>query len=160
MWHIGIFDKTSGAPFPIKNRTFVLDWSRVPPGETENVLQLVEERNSRRRYRPSDMKAAVITVSRTARRQDRRLLKYRDYFYAPPEDQLLQMMKTAQEGRVVGVGGDYFEDETGREITEYEMIQFVSGQEYPVIAGDPNSVLRLGSASPTNLEPGDKTSFR
>ena len=47
------------------------------------------------------------------------------------------MMKAAQESRFVGVGGDYFEDETGREITEYEMIQFVSGQEYPVIAGDP-----------------------
>ena len=53
---------------------------------------------------------------------------------------------------MVQVPGEYFEDETGTRITQYEMIQHVTGREFPIIIGDPESIMRLGAVDPINTD--------
>jgi hypothetical protein len=142
MWHISCFDRRKQNPLPLETRSFVMDWSQLSVEESRSMLQMLDDRQVY--HSPSAPAATVITVTRTPRRQDRRLLRYRKYFCEVPHSELQRMIEEVGAGRLVGVDGDYFEDETGQEISEYEMIQHVSGIEQPIIAGDPESVMRLG----------------
>jgi hypothetical protein len=79
------------------------------------------------------------------------MLAYRKYFIEKPESPTEDKEPHHQSFVFVNLNREYFEDETGVEITHYAMMQHVSGQEEPVILGDPESVLRLALSAPINV---------
>jgi hypothetical protein len=83
------------------------------------------------------------------------MLKYRHLFTEIPNNDIEAFFNDNPERQnfafhTVSVSTEYFEDETETPISNYEMIQYLSGQEFPIILGDPKSILRLGPVSPVN----------
>jgi hypothetical protein len=80
------------------------------------------------------------------------MLKFRKHFAEASEEEQNQRFELVrqqfQDVKNVRLNADYFEDENGQPITTYEMIQHVSGQEYPIIVGNPLSVMKLGPVAP------------
>ena len=85
---------------------------------------------------------------------DSHMLKYRHLFTEIPDNDVEAFFNDPVRYHrgflTVSVATEYSEDETGTPISSYEMIQHVSGQEFPIIVGDPESVLRLGPISAIN----------
>jgi|GEM_PF-2859730 len=67
------------------------------------------------------------------------ILKYRDYFREA------ELLAFEEEGAGYGFSiPDYFEDQHGNPLDEYETYRLLSGQEKPIIAGNLKSVIKLG----------------
>jgi hypothetical protein len=79
------------------------------------------------------------------------MLAFRKYFLEKAENPVEDNQSLHQSFVFVNLNREYFEDEAGREVSLYAMIQHVSGQEEPVILGDPESVLRLAPSTPINV---------
>ena len=156
MWIIPCFDKRREQPLPVYNRTFFLDWSRLSPDEVTEVLGILNDTSRESQHSPEGFDTAVITFSRSRSVPDWRMMKFRQHFIEPAEDERNRRFQEAQERfegfRFVQLNAEYFEDETGQPITHYEMTQHVSGQENPIIVGDPKSVMRFGPVPPKAVE--------
>jgi hypothetical protein len=85
------------------------------------------------------------------------LAQFRHLFREINEEQLQQLFRSCEEGRIPagrigGVsGGDYFETKAGRAINTVDLIEIMSGQKNPIIQGDPRSVIRLGPSNALDL---------
>lgn len=150
-WYIACFDKRRENPFPVYSRTYVLDWSRLSPVEINEVLGIVGK-SQESKHSPKGFNTAVVTLSRSHSGPDWRMLKFRQHFIELSEQELHRRVQEAQSFKPVNLNAEYFEDENGQPITDYQMIQHVSGQEYPIIVGDPKSVMRLGPVPPRTVE--------
>jgi hypothetical protein len=151
LWSISCFDKRREKPFPVYNRLFHLDWASLSETEVAEVLSIIAEPERPTAPSPSTLDAQVVTLSRESRRPDLRMMKFRKNFIEFPDLDNEAFNKEAKNrGRVtfVSLNMEYFEDEMGKPITHYEMIQHVSGQVQPVIVGDSQSILRLGHSTP------------
>ncbi len=160
MWTIPCFDKRRERPFPVFNRTFVLDWSQLFPEQVEEVMRIVES-DKPSPHSPEGLGTTIVTVSRSRDVPDWRMLKFRRFFQEQPlaeaERQLQDCSVRGHWVKMVDVNAEYFEDESGKAITHYEMIQYVSGQAEPIIPGDDESILRLALSPPTAIGEWDST---
>jgi hypothetical protein len=102
------------------DRYLVLDWSNLMPEQQAHVLALVEESSSK----PE-------------------IVQYRRAFREVDQEELGRLYPQAQRTRNVFLP-DYFEDEDGQPMGEMGLVQELTGQEYPILLGNPLSVLRLG----------------
>jgi len=155
IWIASCFDKRRENPFPVYNRCLVLDWSGLSAEETEEVRGILSEANRSSKHAPIGFDSAVVTVSRGSRQPDRRIVKFRRHFRVVSDEEKALLFSEAESGRtttLVRPDGEYFEDETGKEMNNYEMIQHVTGQENPILRGDAKSVTRLGPTAPTAVE--------
>ena len=145
-WTISCFDKRRREPLPVYNRHFVLEWRRLDKRQIADVVSIVNG-TGHEDPAPSSLHASVISIRRYVSRPDNRMLQYRQYFVEA------QGLDWARGDHVpVDLGRDYFEDENGAEITEYEMYQYVTGKKQPVIVGNPESIITLGTSPPRNCE--------
>ncbi len=156
LWPISCFDRRRKNPLPVYNRFFWLDWSTLTPQQIAEILAIIEAQKERHIHSPSGLEESVITMSIGAETTDTRMLNYRHLFTEVPENNI-EAFWNAREGRNCGfqfvrISREYFEDETGTPISNYEMIQHVSGQEFPIIVGNAESVLRLGAIDPVNVD--------
>ena len=148
-WIISCFDKRRDKPLPVYNRIFSLDWSELSEAEQTEVLGIVRDPSKESKHKPVGFDSAVVTMSHGPSKSDRRMIKFRPHFKLLSDDEFKKICKERpRELEQANITGEYFEDETGRPITDYEMMQHVTGQEYPIIAGDARSVLRLGPIAP------------
>jgi hypothetical protein len=148
-WSIPCFDKRREQPLQLYNRLFVLDWNALDDEQIANVISIIQPK--RKSHSPSSLDSSVISISRSHEGPDACMLAYRKYFIEKPESSTDDNEPLRQAFVFVNLHREYFEDETGVEITHYAMIQHVSGQEEPIILGDPNSVLRLALFAPINV---------
>lgn len=154
MWVIPCFDKRRPNPFPVYNRVFFLDWTRLSSDEAAEILAIVSAvaGASSARRSPQSFDTAVVTFSRSRAAPDWQMLTFRDRFYEPTEEERSRRFEEVQRNfecvKCVQANAEYFEDENGRPISDYEMIQHVSGQEDPIIVGDSKCVTRLGPVPP------------
>lgn len=161
VWPISCFDRSRENPLPVYNRWYWLDWSTLSPEQVIEVLTILQlqDRGPERRHSPEGFDDAVVTMSIQSRASDTRLLEYRQLFAEIPDNDIAAFMEHENRRdrgfRTVRIGTEYFEDDTGTPITHYEMTQHVTGQEFPIIAGDSQSILRLGPASPVNASDWD-----
>lgn len=150
-WSIPCFDRRRTNPLPVHNRVYVLSWDLVPEILIHEVLEILKPID-RRTPLPSSFESSVISVCRTPIRPDNRMLAFRKYFVELPENATENCNPQNHSFITVNLHREYFEDETGKEISCYQMLQHVSGQKEPVISGDADSVLRLPYEKPVNVE--------
>jgi hypothetical protein len=147
------FDRRRAKPFPVDTRSYWLDWSELSPEVVAEIAGILAGPEGKS-HSPSGFDSSVVTMSYGGRSVDSRLHKYRKLFREVPDNDLEAVLlcdgRMDRAFRQISFGGDYFEDETGAPITRYEMIKHVSGDEQPIIVGDPKSVLVLGPAAPRN----------
>lgn len=152
-WCIPCFDRRKEKPFPVCQKWYWLDWDELSPEDTEAVTAVLEDQKPKQAFAPNGLGESVTTFYFGHDGTDERWFHYRHLFKEVPENDFVALIP--QHGQrtwdMVRVPGEYFEDETGSPITSYEMIQHVSGQEFPIILGDPNSIMRLGTVDPVNV---------
>lgn len=148
LWAIACFDRRREKPFPVYNRQFVLDWEALTEPQVVDVLAILD-RNQPDRPSPSGFETSVISIERSPSRPDDRMLAYRQHFKEMQDGELESHWQGSSRGfTFVNLNREYFEDENGSEVSHYDMIRHVSGQDEPIIVGDPDSILRLGLSSP------------
>lgn len=144
LWMISVFDRKSTSPLPLKNRSYVLDWSALDEGQIIDCLEILKDRMNSLPS-PSSFTSTVMSISRDTKMPDDRMLKYRPFFI---EHELENTPPEPKRYITVSLNRDYVEDENGSEISMYQIMQHMTGHEYPIIAGDHESVLRLPPVTP------------
>lgn len=107
-------------------------------------------------HKPVGLDEVVVTMSVGPRNGDTQMLKYRNLFKEIPDNDVEAFFEDSarrhRDFEMVNLATEYCEDETGAPVSNYEMMQHVSGQEHPIIVGDPGSILRLGPVSAANRD--------
>ncbi len=156
LWAVACFDRRRENPFPVYNRWYSLDWSKLTPEQGRDILGILRRREPAPLHSPSGFDETVATLSFRSTSHDTAMLQYRSLFSEIPDNDAESFLQDAERRHCgiefVSIEPEYFEDETGTPITSYEMIQHVSGQHFPIIVGDPESILRLGPVSPADIE--------
>lgn len=155
LWPISCFDRRRENPLPVYNRWYWLDWDHLTPEQTKDILSIVQAKMNRESpHKPVGFDETVITMSVGASNTDAHMLKYRQLFAEVPDNNVEAFfndpLRHQRNFQTVSVATEYFEDETGTPVSNYEMMQHVSGQEFPIIVGNAESVLRLGPVSAVN----------
>ena len=150
LWVVSCFDRRREKPFPVYNRQFVLNWEALNEQQIDEVLRILDK-GRRTGASPKGFDSSVFSIQRSPSRPDNRMLAYRSFFVELGENGLEDLGESTRGFSSVNLNREYFEDENGKEITQYEMIQHVSGQHEPIIVGDFESILRLGPSDPQNL---------
>ena len=148
-WAISTFDRTKEKPLPVETRFWVLDWDKVSGEERGEILRILGARDSRAEKTTASHQVGDEEFTFTFNQPDFRMMKFRDRFtYVPEPDFAGAMSPDGPVTRMLSVnlGVEYFEDEDGGPISKVEMFRHVTGQEDPIILGEPESVLRLGPA--------------
>ncbi|WP_145360084.1 hypothetical protein [Alienimonas californiensis] len=149
------FDRTRENPFPLYVKWYWIDPDRLSVSKRQELREVLVAGN-RSPHSPKGFDEVVVTVSSASLPSGRTLLRFREHFQEVPQnDRESFMSANSAASRGANIGGidpDYTEDEQGRPISMYEMIQHVSGQEFPIIMGDPGSVLRLGPTPAVNTK--------
>lgn len=144
IWVISLFDSRSPSPLPLKNRSLVLDWKALNEEQVRECLEILRDRDTQL-PNPSSFTSTVMSISRNTIQPDERMLRFRSFFN---ERELEASDSEPTRYVTVSLNREYMEDESGAEISMYQIMQHMTGQEYPIIAGDPDSVLRLPPALP------------
>ncbi len=76
LWMISVFDRKSTSPLPLKNRSYVLDWSALDEGQIIDCLEILKDRMNSLPS-PSSFTSTVMSISRDTKMPDDRMLKYR-----------------------------------------------------------------------------------
>ena len=133
LWSIPCFDREREKPLPVFNRSYVLEWSELDHAQLREVIEILGSRKSDDLI-PSNLDSVVFKMSRTPSMPDDRMLKYRKYFKEIDGSSLQSMFDASRASQLIFVdlNRDYFEDENGNEVTHYEMIAQVTGNERPI----------------------------
>lgn len=115
------------------DRYLLLDWSTLTPDQESNVLTLLDRASSR----PE-------------------MIHYRANFREIEQEELDRLFSEARWTRTMTVP-EYFEDEYGNSMNVIGLAQRMTGQEYPILVGNPVSVLRIG---PTGVQKKDEWSVQ
>lgn len=149
------FDRRRENPLPVYNRWYWLDWTKLTEHQTAEILKIIDAKTAAESpHKPVGFDETVITVSVGTPNYDSHMLSYRHLFTEVADNDVEAFLKnpsrTYRGFQTVSLAAEYFEDETGTRISDYEMIQHVSGQEFPIIVGNPKSILKLGPISAVN----------
>jgi len=154
LWPVSCFDRRRENPLPVYNRWYWLDWTTLTAQQTAEVLAIVAGKKRHDTHSPTGFDETVVTMSIESGGSDARMLRYRDLVTEIPENDVEAFCNVPERRNrgfhTVSVSTEYIEDENGKRISYYEMMQYVSGQEFPIIVGHVEGVLRLGPVDPTN----------
>ena len=151
-WPICCFDKRRENPLPVYTRFFVLDEARATDEEKGSILEMIHRTEVESPDLPLQPGQQIMTVAHGVHGISRDILRCRHLFRECGPDELRTTIeeRSSQHGgtsvQCVSLIGDYFEDENGKEVTEIEMMDHVSGGGPVIIMGNPQSVTRLGPA--------------
>ncbi len=157
LWPISCFDRRRENPLPVYQRWYWLDWSRLTGEQTVEILAIVRAKKRQQSpHSPGGLDETVVTQSIGGTSFHTSMQRYRYLFTEIPDDDL-EVFWNCPERRdrgfeTISLTPDYLEDENGNRVTEYEMMQHVTGQEFPVIVGMPESMLRIGAVSANQLD--------
>jgi hypothetical protein len=142
-WVIQTFDRQLKGPFPLPQRHYVLDWTKVSENEKADIMKIIgisdvpHEQKSARTWTES----ATWSVGATL--PDERMLRFRYMFVEKPIEEQMDSKKPYKIFKGVSLNREYFEDETGREISMREMIQIATGNKN-MIPFDTENIVQLG----------------
>jgi hypothetical protein len=158
------FDRRSPRPLPVQNRWHYLDCSQLPADQSTEIVSILRAKDAEKpHFEPKGFGQVLITMSvgpsspgQLEMMEDQFLRKYRKYFLPVPDNDARKFTEHPErchrKFRHVKFACEHFEDENGTPVTQYEMLQHVTGREFPIIMGEPRSILRLGPTSATNKE--------
>lgn len=148
-WIIGCFDKQREEPLPVYNRVFLLDWTALSEAERAEVFEILDDPSKQSKHSPAGFDTVVVTMTHGPSMSDRRMLKFRPHFKLLTDDEFEKLCNDRPGDLLqTTIDGEYFEDENGQPMTDYQMIQYISGYEKPIIMGDARSVLAVGPVGP------------
>jgi hypothetical protein len=149
-WPIRTLDRTKANPFPLEQRTWYLEWEIVPEQARREILAILKPERSERQAtevegKPGDSETTLTFAGRDLRMEMMRT--YRQYFRQRPDFDIttcLQQPGTSLKNLIPVNLIEYFEDEAGNPMSKIDIYKFKTGEEFPIIPFDPESVLRLG----------------
>lgn len=147
-WSIPCLDSRRIDPLPLPNRHFVLDWAKLNSEQVADVMSILRVEDAK--HQPSGLESTIISIRRSRPTPDNRMLAYREFFVEVLIDEMEETTARVTSMVSVCLNREYFEDENGQEITHYELMQRITGNQEPIIAGDAECILRLGASLPKN----------
>lgn len=156
IWYISCFDKRKENPLPLTTRTFCLDWSKVPNDAAKDIMNILKDSEPPAAHFRSNTGDTTETISYSTRNLDSRILKYRHLFIDCDVKDIYRQLEDPNSPIVsiksVKYNPEYFEDQNGRQMTQLDIIKYVTGKTRPVIAGNVESILALGVSDPKDKE--------
>lgn len=150
-WKVFCFDRREEKPPPFIIKTLSLDWNQVSDEDAICILSILQEQTTKKTKTPDDTYTRTVTLSYCIQCPDWRMLRYRHFFKEVDSTELhREWTASSLEYPLLNVNlnADYYEDEEGKQITEYEIKQCVSGVDQPIIPGDTECILCLGAVRP------------
>lgn len=146
-WVIPTFDHRLKGPFPLPQRYYVLDWTKASENEQAEIMKILGISDSPHEQESAEMGIESVTMSVGAAKPDERMLRFRRMFVEKPIKEGEEMTNDSEKSyRVfqgVNLNREYFEDETGQEISIREMMQIVT-ENKNAIPFDVKNIIRLG----------------
>jgi hypothetical protein len=144
-WAIHTFDRRLKGPFPLPIKHYVLDWTKASESEQLEIIKILGISDGPDKQKPKGLGARSETLS-VGIRPDERMLRFRQMFIEKPIEEIKRLTSDARKPFRTFKNfclPDYFEDETGREITIREILQIKEGNEN-VIPFDAENIAQLG----------------
>ncbi|MFA5423393.1 MAG: hypothetical protein WC374_06000 [Phycisphaerae bacterium] len=142
-WMIPTFDRRLNGPFPLPQRHYILDWTKATKNEQAEIMEILDISNDLPHQRNPETWGGSETLSVGLAKIDERMLKFRHMFVDKSVDEQEGNRTCCKVFATVNLGREYFEDETGREISKREMMQIASGNKN-LIPFDTENIMQLG----------------
>lgn len=146
-WVIPTFDRRLKGPFPLPTRYYELDWTKASENERAEIIKILGISDGSHAQEFSGFGKQSETFSVGATNSHERMFRFRQMFVEKSIDHLKRLTTDSKRSyRVftgVNINREYFEDETGQEISFREMIQIASGNKN-LIPFDCESIVQLG----------------
>jgi hypothetical protein len=146
-WAISTFDHQLKGPFPLPIRHYILDWTKASENEQAEIMEILGISKTPHEQESEKMLTESETFSVGAANPDERMLRFRHMFVEKPIEELEKSTKNGgKHYRIftgVNLNREYFEDETGHEISMREMIQIATGNKN-IILFDAVGITNIG----------------
>jgi len=130
-WRIPTFDRRLKGPFPLPGRYYKLDWAKASESEQAEIIEIlgVSDNSHKEDFVGLGQRSETFSVGAT--KPDERMLRFRQMFVETSYEDIERLTSDSKTScklfTGVTINREYFEDETGREMSLPEMIQIVSG---------------------------------
>jgi hypothetical protein len=146
-WVIPTFDRRLKGPFPLPQRRYVLDWTKASESEQAEIMKILEISDGPIKQKSMKLGTESATWSVGPSKPDERMLRFRHMFVEKPIEEQKQLSNdSGKPYRIftgVNLNREYYEDETGREISMREMMQIVTGNKN-IIPFDAENIVQIG----------------
>jgi len=145
-WTIDTFDRRLKGPFPLPTKHHVLDWTKASKDEQAEIIKILGISDGPHKQESAKLGTKSETLSVGPPSPDKRILRFRQMFVEKPIEEIKRLINGGRKSLMVSKGfvlPDYFEDETGREISMREIIQIATGNKN-VILFDAENMVRIG----------------
>jgi hypothetical protein len=150
-WGIHTLVRTKLNPFPLEYRTWCLQWDLVPDAEKKEIVAILMPDKSDLQETGYEPKEGDESWTLSVAKPDSRILKYRKYFTLQldfdPNHYAKKLGSELRQMVPVNLYFEYFEDETGQQLSKIDIYRFKTGESNPVIPFEPRSVVQLGPAA-------------
>lgn len=150
-WMIRTFDRRIKGPMPPPTLYYELDWTKASGNEQAEIIEILGISDNSKKEEFVGFGKQSETFSIGATNSHERMLRFRQMFvFVEKSIDHLKRLTSDSEIRVftgVNINRDYFEDETGQEISLQEMIQIASGNKN-LILFDVENIAKIG---PTDI---------
>lgn len=150
-WVIPTFDRRIKGPMPPPTHYYVLDWAKASENKRAEIIKILGISDDSHKQDLVRIGITSETFSVGANKPDERMLRFRRMFVEKPIEELKQLTSDSKlPYRVfkgVNLNREYFEDETGQEISVREMLQIATGNKN-IILFDAESIAKIG---PTDI---------
>ncbi len=130
-WVIPTFDRHLKGPFPLPKRYYELDWTKASKDEQAEIIKILGISDDSHKQELLGLGARSETFSVGPSKPDERMLRFRWMFVQKPIEELKRLTSDSEKSyRVlmcIDLNREYFEDETGQEISMREMMQIATG---------------------------------
>jgi hypothetical protein len=144
-WNIQTFDRKLKGPFPPPHRHYMLDWTKASENEQAEIIKIlgISDTDHEQEFRGMGTQSKTWSVG--AHKSDKRMFKFRHMFVEKSLEEI-EKLTSGEHFRVynhVNLNREYYEDETGREISMREMMQIATGNNN-IIPFDAENIVQLG----------------
>lgn len=130
-WVIQTFDRRLKGPFPLPRHYYEFDWTKASENEQAEIIKILGIYDDSHKQELLGIGEQSETFSVGATKPDERMLRFRRMFVEKPIEELKRSTSDSEKSyRVitgVNLNREYFEDETGQEISTREMMQIATG---------------------------------
>jgi len=131
-WIIYTFDRKAKKPLPLLRKHYELDWTKASKAEKADILDILKISPEPKSQIPPDLNNVKCTFSVGVCHPDNRMLKYRHLFVEIQAEDITKVSEQTQRLRSllsVNLRREYFEDETGTEISMQDIGRLAFGND-------------------------------
>ena len=152
-WVIPTFDRRIKGPMPPPTLYYELDWTKASGNEQAEIIEILGISDNSKKEEFVGLGKQSETFSIGATNLHERMLQFRQMFVGKSTDHLKRLTSDSKIRVFTGVNinRDYFEDETGQEISVQEMIQIVEGNKN-LILFDVENIAKIGPTDICSVE--------